>query len=75
MATRSDYMSKRWKALDDLECVKRHGFSHKVAHFIGTNELSWCMVAIGRMVNESFIEVLKNPTKINTKKAFDQFKE
>lgn len=38
------------KELDDLECVKMHGLSHKVAHILGTNSLVRCMALNGAWV-------------------------
>ena len=57
-------MLKKWKALDELECVKRYGLIHKLTHIAGTNSVSWCASAISSWAMEGLIEGFKNPAKI-----------
>ena len=47
-------MLKKWKALDDLECVKMHGHNHKMAHMMGTHSYSKCFLAFGQWAIEGF---------------------
>ncbi|WP_342538459.1 hypothetical protein MKY15_20660 [Sporosarcina sp. FSL K6-1540] len=72
-------MLKKWKALDDLECVKMYGHNHKMAHMMGTHSYSKCVLAIGRWAMEGFIVGLEAEVepeqRERVKKAFDQFKE
>lgn len=60
-------MLKKWKSLDDLECVKRYGHNHKMAHMLGTHSYSKCALAIGRWAMEGFVVGLKNPAKITVR--------
>lgn len=52
-------MIKRWKALDELECVKEHGHNHKMAHLMGTYSISKCMMSVGKLATKGFLEGLE----------------
>jgi len=50
-------MIKRWKELDELPCVKRFGIKHKIAHFIGTASVFFCLGAyIDEGIRKGFME-------------------
>jgi len=38
-------MIKRWKELSELPCVKVYGIKHKIAHFIGSDNVFYCLGA------------------------------
>lgn len=42
-------MNKRWRELSDSPCVKLYGTKHKIAHFIGTASVFYC---IGAQIDE-----------------------
>jgi len=38
-------MIKRWKELSELPCVKVYGIKHKIAHFIRSDNVFYCLGA------------------------------
>ena len=48
-------MSKGWKELNELPCVKEYGIRHKIAHIIGTASVTHCLMAhIGEGIRVGF---------------------
>ena len=45
-------MIARWKRFRELNCVKRFGFGHHIAHYLGIAHPFRCLYSLGKYYEE-----------------------